>query len=183
MRKLIGSAVLVAAVCAIPASAHAQRRAAAAGGPKHEFGIDAVVAYSKPEGADGQFSIFTPVDIRVGFMTAKKMMWESHLGLFFTSGGVDGYDISVGLNAVTPLGRGTHRSGPYWTAGAAINLVDDGTDSGAILSLNGGVGKRSPYGSGASRLTGFVSYSFENTSLAVPSILSFGARIGLSLWH
>ncbi len=71
----------------------------------------------------------------------------------------------------------------YFTGGAGINLVGVTGTSGSIISLNGGVGTRSPYESGAWRLEAFVRYDLKNTSLGAPNTLNIGARVGLSLWH
>ena len=181
MRKLIGSAVLLASLVGIPAVAAAQHSDA-----KHEFGIDLGLAYVSPDGGDGFFVLGTPIDVRVGFVSSGKLMFEPRLTLLYTSdvsgggGAGSGYDFDLGLNL---LYGNDHKAGMYFTVGGAVELVDGGGGSESFLSINGGIGTRSGYGSGALRLEAFVNYDLENTNALTPSVLSIGARVGLSLWH
>ena len=187
MRKLLGSALVVAALVAAPAMAAAQGTHSAA---KHEFGVDLAFAYSSPDGGDGFFQIGTPVDLRVGFISGEKMTIEPRITLFYTSdlssggGGDGGYDFGLGLNLTYGMSPGGNRSGLYLTGGAGLELVDFGGGvNGSLISLNAGIGTRSAYGSGAFRPEAFFRYDLENTDLGAPSVMSFGLRLGLSLWH
>ncbi len=185
MRKLIGSVALVAAL-AIPAAAAAQMEHGAA---KHEFGVDIGFVYSSPDGGDGYFNIGTPVDLRVGFVSGAKLTIEPRLTLLYTSdlsqggGGDSGYDFDLGLNLTYGMGPGGNRKGLYLTGGAAVNLFDFGASSESIISFNGGIGTRSGYGDGAIRPEAFFMYRLENSDAFIPSEISFGLRLGLSLWH
>lgn len=179
MRKLIGRTTLVAALMAAPAVAAAQQHYMAA---KHEFGVDVAFIYSKPSGGNGITSFGTPVDVRIGFVPKKgNLMFEPRVALAFQStSGASAHDINLDVNV---LYAKNHRKGMYWTGGAGIDLVGVTGNSGSIISLNGGIGTRSPYESGAWRLEGFVRYDLKNTGLGVPNTLNIGARAGLSLWH
>jgi hypothetical protein len=178
MRKLIGRTTLVTVLMLAPALAAAQRAMAA----KHEFGVDAAFVYSKPSGGNGITSFGTPVDVRVGFVPTKgNLMFEPRVSITFKSTtGASAHDVSLDVNAL--YGK-NHKKGMYYTAGAGIDLVGVTGTSGSILSLNGGIGTRSPYESGAWRLEAFLRYDLKNTSLAVPNTLNIGVRAGLSLWH
>ena len=57
MRKLIGGMALAGMLLSLPVAAQAQRRAAAMGGAKHEFGVDLGVGYAKFSGASGGIEI------------------------------------------------------------------------------------------------------------------------------
>jgi hypothetical protein len=178
MPKLIGKTTLVAVLTLAPALAVAQQHYMA----KHEFGVDVAFVYSKPSGGNGITSFFTPVDVRVGFVPAKgKLMFEPRASIMFISTtGASSHDINLDVNAL--YGK-DHKKGMYYTGGAGIELLGRTGTSGAIVSLNGGIGTRKPYESGAWRLEAFVRYDLKNTSLGVPNTLSIGARAGLSLWH
>lgn len=187
MRRLIGGSLLVAAALSsvAPLSLAAQRRAAAStGGAKHEFGIDLGVFYSKPDNIDGGIEIGTPLDVRVGLMSGKKMQWEPRATLLFSSvGGTTSYRFGPGVNALISTTPGGHRNGMYWTVGGTLLLGDNGANSGTAFSVNGGVGWRKPYGSGAFRYELILRYDLESTDLGIPNTLNIGGRLGLSLWH
>ncbi len=191
MRKLIGGMAAVAVLISLPALADAQRRAAArpAGGAKHEFGVDLGIAYYDPDVGESGIRIGTPLDVRVGFVTSKKLQWEARLNFLFDSKGTGTQGthlISPGVNAVYAMNRSTNRSGMYLTGGAALNLVDFGTSSGTGFSLNGAIGWRKPYGSAAWRYEFGIKYDGEVSDGAlvlVPKTISIGARLGISLWH
>ena len=192
MRKLLSGALLLAVV--VPSLAQAQqRRGAQAGGARHEFGVDLGAYYAKPENVDGGIEIgtpglpdplFAPVDLRVGFVTARNLMWEGRLNFAFSSvGGDSRYGLQPGVNVLYAPAPGTHRSGMYLTGGGSILLGDDGTDSGTQLAVNGGVGWRKPWGSAAWRYEIGFRYAFESTDLGLPSTVAIGGRIGVSLWR
>jgi hypothetical protein len=185
MRKLISGMALVAMLVSVPVVAHAQRRAAAPGGAKHEFGVDVGVAYAKYENVDGGIELGTPLDVRVGLVSGgKKMMWEPRFTLGLTTfGGTTAYDFEPGVNVLFANSPGGHRNGMYITGGAGLVLADDGTNNGTAFSLNGGVGWRKPYGGAAWRYELGFKYTSEQTDIGIPSLIEIGARIGISLWH
>jgi hypothetical protein len=184
MRKFLGSIALVAVLASVPALAEAQRRAATTGGAKHEFGVDLGVGYSKYNGADGGIVIATPLNVRVGLVTTGKMMWEPRFSLLFdTQGGATTYAFNPGVNVLVSNSPGGHRRGMYLTGGAGLLLADNGANNGTAFSVNAGVGWRKPYGSAAWRYELGFQYTSESTDLGLPSNITIGARIGISLWH
>jgi hypothetical protein len=162
----------------LPAPVAAQK----AMGAKHELGVDVSLVYSKPSGGSSAFSLTTPVDVRIGFVPAKgKLMFEPRVSLMYAhTTGVSAHDFNLDLNVL--YGK-NQRKGMYYTGGLGIDLVGRTGISGSIISLNGGIGTRSPWESAAWRLEGFVRYDLKNTTLGVPNTLNIGARAGLSLWH
>lgn len=182
MRKLFAGMVLAAVALSLPASAQAQRRAAAPAA-KHEFGVDLGLAYVKPDGVDGGIALFTPVDVRWGFVSPKNMMWEARGSLDFnTVGGTTSYQFEPGVNVLVSNSPGGHRRGMYFTGGAGLVLADDGTNSGTGFAFNAGVGWRKPWGSAAWRYEVGFRWQSEMTDLGVPSTIAIGGRIGVSLW-
>src|SRR2546428_13848350 len=78
MRKLFGGMVLAALALSVTTASQAQRRTtAAAGGAKHEFGIDVGLSYVKPQNVSGGIALPTPADERIGFVPSRgNRMWE-----------------------------------------------------------------------------------------------------------
>ena len=193
MRKMIGGLALVLMVAGAVAPAAAQRAAQRPAAPtaKHEFGMDVGLAFYDPDGGDSGFKIGTPLDIRVGFVSRGKLMWEPRLVFELDSeGGGSGQSasfIAPGVNALYSMSPGGHRNGMFLTGGAGLNLVSGGGVSGTGLSLNAAVGWRKPYGStGAFRFEVGIKYDTEiadGGAILVPSTLNIGGRVGLSLWH
>lgn len=183
MRKLIGGMVFAAIALSLPAAAMAQRRAAA-GGARHEFGVDLGLAYVKPQNISGGIIIRTPVDVRFGFVpTRGNMMWEGRLTANInTVGGTTDYLLTPGVNVLFANSPGGHRRGMYLTGGAGLALGDFGGGSGTAVQLNAGVGWRKPYGSAAWRYELGFRWTSENANLG-PSTIEIGGRIGISLWH
>lgn len=178
--RLVSFASALAAVAAPAAAQHGGMGGMS--GAKHELGVDVAFVYSKPSGGNSVFTFGTPVDVRLGFVPSKgKLMFEPRVALLYlhTSGGST-HDFNLDLNV---LYAKNHRKGMYWTAGAGIDATNLLGPSGSIFSLNGGVGTRSPYESGAWRLEAFLRYALKNTTLLVPNTVSIGVRAGLSLWH
>lgn len=181
MRKLIGGMVFGAMLWSVPAVAEAQRRAAATGA-RHEFGVDVGVAYVKPDGVDGGIAIGTPLDVRVGLVSAGTMMWEPRLSLnFSTVGGETTYLFVPGVNVLFSNSPGRHRNGMYFTGGAGLVLADFGFGSGTAVQLNGGVGWRKPSGSAAWRYE--VGFRYTGESDISVSTVEVGARLGVSFWR
>ena len=187
MRAMISSMALVGLLGAVATEAAAQRRAAAAQAPaaKHEFGVDMGLAYADVDGFDSGLRLGVPIDVRMGFVPRGKMLFELRLALLFDSGtfGEGTYLITPGLNVVYPMGTATHRRGMYLTGGAGLILADIGSETGTGFSFNGAIGTRKPIGGNAAiRLEGGVRYDSEAGN-AIPSTLSIGGLIGLSLWR
>ena len=193
MRKVTSTLVAAATLVALPHLALTQRtRAAAAGGPRNEIGVDLGAAYSHYgsgcTASCGAFEAGTPVDIRWGFMASGPLSFEPRFTLsYFT--GLGGHDLSFtpDLNVLYRMGTATPRKGMYLTGGVGLdwtNIGSGGTSTSATqLSLNGGVGKRIPMGSNAWRLEGLLRYNFENSSKGLPSRFDIGARVGMSFWR
>jgi hypothetical protein len=189
MRKHIGSIAFVALMVSVPALAEAQRRAAPSGGAKHEFGIDVGLAYYDPDAGESGIRFATPLDVRVGFVTAKKLQWEGRVGILFDSKGTgtEGtHVVTLGVNGVYAMTPAGNRRGMYLTGGAGLNLVDFGAASGTGFALNGAIGWRKPYGNAALRYEVGLKYDGEvadGAVVLVPKTISIGGRIGLSFWH
>jgi hypothetical protein len=186
MRKLIGSLRAALALVTVPSIAAAQH---SMDNPKHEFGVDLGVVYSKPKGGDGVFSIGTPVDVRIGFVSSGKMEIEPRFTFNYASGsGNNAYIFTPDINLLFGLSADNNKKGPYVTVGAGVDLTHlkvsglPGTST-SQFNFNGGIGTRVPYESGAVRLEAFARYLLKNTSKGLPNTLDIGARIGLSLWH
>lgn len=186
MIKLVGSALLVGSLTILSVPASAQRKTAASGAasPRYEIGGDFVASYTKPSGVSGGIDMGLPVDVRVGLLTHKRLMWEPRLSFAFQTIGTTTYTIVPGLNVLYQLKRGTGSynlmGAPYVTGGVALNFFDFGT-SWTQVSLSGGVGKRVPFGGSAARFEGFLGYMFKGGGQA--SNLAIGTRLGLSFWH
>jgi len=185
MRKLIQAMLVIGVLALLPAASQAQRRStAAATGPKHEFGVDVGVSYTKPENVDGGIEIGTPLDVRVGLRSAGKMMWEPRFTFGFSSvGGTTTYLLTPGVNVLYSNQPGGHRNGMYFTGGAGLILGDNGANNGTAFSVNGGVGWRKPYGTAAWRYEVGFQWNSESTDLNLASTIRIGGRIGISLWH
>lgn len=187
MRKLFGGMVLAVLALAMTTAAQAQRRAASSsmGGAEHELGVDLGVFYVKPSGVSGGLVILTPVDVRFGFVPRSgKVMWEPRGTLVVsTVASRTTYEITPSINVLYANSAGGHRQGMYFTGGAGLVLADNGTNSGTMVQLGGGVGWRKPYGSGAWRYELAFQWTSENTTLGRPSEIAIGGRIGISLWH
>ena len=198
MRKLTSTLVAAAALVALPHLALAQRtRAAAAGGPKNEIGVDLGAAYSHYGSgcttSCGAFEAGTPVDIRWGFMSNGPLSFEPRFTLsYFT--GLGGHDLSFtpDVNVIYRMGRSSARKGLYLTGGLGFAIGNSSapgprgttiSTSATQLSLNAGVGKRIPMESNAWRMEGFLRYNFENSGKGIPSRLDIGARLGISFWR
>ena len=187
MRKLFSGMLVAALALSVTTAAHAQRRntSASMGGAKHELGVDLGLTYVKPNGVDGGINIQTPIDVRFGFVSTTKLMWEPRASLTFSSvGGNTTYLFTPQINALYAQSTGGHRRGMYFTGGAGLQMGDLGGGSGTAIKLEGGVGWRKPYGSAAWRYeVGFqwVSSSAELGPFA--DYIAIGGRIGISLWH
>jgi hypothetical protein len=191
MRRAFGSALVIAGLTLGPALAVAQHSMGAM--PAHEFGADLTLYYgnySLGGVSQSHFVIGTPVDLRLGFVTSKTLVVEPRIGFSYDSKSLAAGSQSLlafapDLNFLFNLGSGTYRQGMYLTAGAGLNLLSIGGGGGSVtqFALNGGIGTRVPYESGAIRLEAFVRETFKNTSKNAPSELAIGARVGLSLWH
>ncbi|HWZ29284.1 MAG TPA: hypothetical protein VNX15_12015 [Gemmatimonadales bacterium] len=191
MRRAFGRALVVAGLSLAPALAVAQHGGMAM--PAHEFGADLTLYYgnySLNGVSQSHFVIGTPVDLRLGFVTSKTLVVEPRIGLSYDSkslaaGGNSLLVLAPDLNFLFNMGSGTYKQGMYLTAGAGLNLLSVGGGGGSVtqFSLNGGIGTRVPYESGAIRLEAFVRNTFKNASKGAPNELAIGARVGLSLWH
>lgn len=173
------SGILTLVLLGLPTVAAAQQEM---GEAKHEFGVDMSFAYLKPSGGDGLFGISTPVDLRVGFIVGDKLVVEPRFSFNFLSGGGGSvYSFTPDLNFL--LAFQGNKKGPYVTAGAGVDILHAGGSGASAtatqFNFNGGIGTRT----GVARLEAFVRYHLENAGDFLPSVLTVGARIGLSFWH
>ena len=192
MQKLFGGLVFAALALALPVAATAQRHAAPAAAPTHEFGVDLNAAYVSPgtNGASSGIAIITPVDLRYGFVPRSgKMMWEPRLSFNFnTVGGQTRYVLTPQVNMLYSNSPGGHHRGMFFSGGAGLVLGDpSGTASGTAVKLEGGVGWRKPYGTGGAWRyeLGFqwVGKSNELAAVGLADYIAIGGRVGISLWH
>lgn len=195
MRMRSGIAAVVGAMILVPAAALAQRRGGGSGAgmaPEHEFGVDLGIAYNSISGGNGVFLLNTPLDVRVGFVSATKLSWEGRFSLnFAATSGASALSFTPDVNVLYKLGtgHGPHNLlGPYLTAGVGTGIqslkVAGVTNSGANFTVNAGIGTRAAAGSGAWRFEGFVAYTPKNTKIGpFGNQFTIGARVGLSLWH
>jgi hypothetical protein len=205
MSKLLGSALLVGGLVTVALPLSAQHKATApatkaaapatkAAAPaapattassKYELGADFTAFYTKPSGVSGGVEMGLPVDVRIGFLSHSRLMWEPRLTFALNTIGTTTYTFAPGVNVLYRLKRGTGNHSlmhaTYVTGGVALNLFDDGAGSGTQFSLGGGVGTRMPFQSAATRVEGFMSYTFKGGGL--PSSFAIGTRLGLSFWH
>jgi len=180
-----------AGLLAAPALALAQARGASASASgQHEFGVDIGIGYTSPSGGQSSFGLTAPFgDIRIGFPSSSSMSLEGRLSASFASGGGTFITFDPGLNLMFGMGHATaHNNNKYFTVGADVAIVSQSpsggtSNSGAVITINGGVGARMPWGAQAKRGELFVAYSLKNTSLGVPNTFAIGARLGLSFWN
>lgn len=186
MRRTLGSLLVVTGMVLAPALAAAQHNM---GAPAHEIGVDLGVSYLKPSGLHSIFTIGTPVDARLGFVMHSGWTLEPRVFILIQSAAGTAHDVALDVNGLFPVGTGSnYRKGMYLTGGGGLeflggNLSGLPSVSGTVFELNGGLGTRVPYESGAIRLEANVKYRFQDTSIGVPNTFEIGGRIGLSLWH
>jgi hypothetical protein len=189
MVKLLGCALLAGSLAVLSAPVSAQKKTSASSpstpSARYEIGGDFAASYTNLSNVGGGINMGLPVDVRVGFLTHKKLMFEPRLSFLVSTIETTTYSITPGLNVLYHLKRGTGPShvmrAPYVTGGVAMTFSDFGAGSATQFSIGGGVGKRVPFGGGATRLEAFLGYTFEGGDL--PSSFSIGTRIGLSFWR
>ena len=174
-----------------PTLATAQHSMSHMENPKHEIGVD-LIGFYQHQSVPGGFNhvvVMTPVDLRAGFLSGDKLSVEARLVFQYDSkGGVDTLTLTAKSSYVfTPdvnllWGFQSNKHGPYFTAGAGVNLQNFGIST-SQFGFNGGFGTRVPYESGVIRLEAFAQYLLKNSGKNLPATLNIGARVGLSLWH
>lgn len=186
MTQMFRSVATTVALAVLPSLAAAQRSMARMENPKHELGVDISFAYEKPSGGSSLFAVATPVDVRLGFRAGQTLVVEPRFSFnLLSGGGTSIYTFTPDLNFLFAFQD--NKKGGYLTAGAGVDLAH--ASSGGVggtasqFNVNGGIGTRLPYESGAIRLEAFSRYFFKNTSKGLPNIFELGARIGISLWH
>jgi len=192
MPQLLQRVATIVAVTVMPALAAAQQNMSHMENPKHEIGVDIIGFYQHQSLGGVSFNhvvVMTPVDLRAGFLSGAKLSVEARLVFAYDSkGGVDTASLSTKSSYVfNPdvnllWGFVSNRHGPYFTAGAGVNLQNFGVST-TQIGFNGGLGTRVPYESGVIRLEGFAQYLLKNTGKGLPNTLNIGVRAGLSLWH
>jgi hypothetical protein len=166
--------------------------------PRHEFGIDLGIASAKPDDGERALVIGTPIDVRVGFVTASPWMLETRFSFEYI--GVDeGSALSFvpGVNLLWRLGPGTglaNQMGPYVTVGGSAEYsrfssdAADDSESATQFGLNVGIGTRLAWGTAAFRPELFFAKVFESgdiddDEIFLPAGTAFGLRVGISLWR
>jgi hypothetical protein len=192
MRYVIRCVAATAAFALLPSLATAQHSMSHMENPQHEIGVDLIGFYQHQSIAGGSFNhvvVMTPVDLRAGFLSGDKLSVELRLVFQYDSkGGVDTLTLTPKAAYVfTPdvnllWGFQSNKHGPYFTAGAGVNLQNFGIST-SQFGFNSGLGTRVPYESGVIRLEAFAQYLLKNTGKNLPNTLNIGARVGLSLWH
>jgi hypothetical protein len=192
MQQFFSRVATTAALALVPSLAAAQHSMSHMENPKHEIGVDLIGYYQHLSFAGASLNhviVMTPVDLRAGFLSGDKLSIEARLVFAYDSkGGVDtltlspksSYVFNPDINLL--WGFESNKHGPYFTAGAGLNLQNFGIST-TQFGFNGGLGTRVPYESGAIRLEAFAQYLLKNTSKNLPNTLNVGARVGLSLWH
>jgi hypothetical protein len=177
MFRILAGVALAGAVVAAPAVA--QNR-------KNEFGVDVAITYTKVSGAgNGVFGVHTPVDVRIGFPLGTNLMLEPRFtAAFASSSGASFHALNPGVNLLFGLPGSTHNKGLYVTVGGDVSITGGtGSTSESYFTVNGGIGVRSPMGAGASRGEFFVGYTPKQGTTIEASILTIGARLGLSFFN
>lgn len=195
MLHVIRRAAAVAALALLPSLALAQHTMSHMENPQHEIGVDLIGFYQHQSllsgGSFNHVLVMTPVDLRAGFLSGKKLSVEARLVFAYDSkGGVDTSTVPASAKAsyvFTPdvnllWGFQSNKHGPYFTAGAGVSLQNFGVST-SQFGFNGGLGTRVPYESGVIRLEAFAQYLLKNSGKGLPNTLNIGARVGLSLWH
>ena len=166
--------------------------------PRHEFGVDMGIASTKFDGGDGRvLQVGMPIDVRVGFVTATPLMFETRFNLSYV--GTDDFSLltfAPGVNALWRLGPGTgmaNQMGPYLTGGVSLeyarfsNDFDDESESATQFGINVGVGTRLGWGTAAFRPELFFAQNFESGDEEdldyAPANSTIGLRLGISLWR
>ena len=187
-RKLLAFAALAAA-----ATAHAQNA------PKHEFGIDLVIASVKPTSDDVPSALIprtllatTPLDVRIGFLAQGRMMLETRFGFSYVkvgdtddNEGGSALEFTPGLNLMFRLGKGSglhNQMGPYFTVGGTFDISkSSGEETTKQPGINVGLGTRIAWGSAAFRPELIFAKVFETDDSFGATV--FGVRLGLSFFH
>jgi hypothetical protein len=177
MTRMLAAIALTNALLTAPALAQTR---------KTEFGADVAIKWTKVSGAsEGFFDIQTPVDLRIAFHLGNSLALEPRLtARFLSGGGGNVYAIDPGLNVLVGLPGSTYNKGSYVTAGADL-AVTGGTDmtGESYVTFNLGMGSRAPVGSGAARGELYLAFTPRQGTAAPSSILTIGARIGLSFFN
>ena len=188
MSRVFARLPLSAILAFLPAALAAQHTMGHMENPQHEVGVDLIGFYQHQSLSGQSFNrivAMTPVDLRAGFLSGKKLSVELRLVFQYDSKSVvDTSKSSYVFNPDVNLlwGFESNKHGPYFTAGAGVDLRNLGVST-SQFGFNGGLGTRVPYESGVIRLEAFTQYLFKNTSKNLPNTLNIGARVGLSLWH
>jgi hypothetical protein len=172
LRSLAGLAI-ASAVLAAPALAQ---------NGVTEFGADVAFRWAKPSGGDGRIEIQTPVDFRVAFHNGNFAIEPRISAQFISSSGDNFYVLDPGLNILIGLSGTSPQSGTYTTLGASITFIGGtGMTSVSAVTLNGGVGLRSPMGKAATRSELLVAYTPKQHYTVQTTTL--GIRLGFSFFN
>jgi hypothetical protein len=153
---------------------------------KTEFGVDVALTYTKYSGGgSGVFAMRTPVDVRIAFPLAGNLALEPRFTASFISGGGESlHALNPGLNLLIGLPGAAYNNGLYVTVGGDMSIVGGtGMTSESYFSLNGGIGMRHPMGAGATRVELFAGFTPKQGTTITNSVLTIGARLGLSFFN
>ncbi|HET7251636.1 MAG TPA: hypothetical protein VFI79_17460, partial [Gemmatimonadales bacterium] len=130
---------LTATLALAPSLAAAQHTMSHMENPKHEVGVDLIGFYQHQSLSGQSFNhvvVMTPVDLRAGFLSGDKLSVEARLVFAYDSkGGVDtltlspksSYVFNPDINLL--WGFESNKHGPYFTAGAGLNLQNFGVST------------------------------------------------------
>jgi hypothetical protein len=165
--------------------------------PKHEFGVDFVVGSAKADedGSPRVLAMTTPFDVRIGFVSRGKLMFEPRFGFSYASvgdtddsEGFSALEFTPGLNLLFRLGSGSGlhgQMGAYITVGGGLEIErvsgEGVSETLTQPTVNAGIGARKALGSIAFRPEAFVAKVFEKDD--APGVTVIGVRLGLSFWN
>jgi len=148
--------------------------------------VDVAVTYTKCSGGgSGVFQVQTPVDVRIAFPLGGNLALEPQFTASFVSGGGASFHVlNPGLNVLVGLPGGAFNKGAYVTVGRDVVIMGGtGETSETAFSLNAGLGMRRPMGTAASRAELFFGFTPKQGDTIMNSILTIGARLGLSFFN
>jgi hypothetical protein len=150
--------------------------------------VDVGLAWVSPNVGNSRIQVGSPLDLRIGFVSRGRLMWEGRVGLAFDSEGAGNaaYAFTPQVVALYSMKARRHRAGTYLFGGAGLNFGSIGSpavNGWTTFSLGGGVGTRKRLGNAALRFEGGLRFDTEDSGAGMPSRFSLGVRTGLSFWN
>jgi len=191
MRITMAFVGVAAATALLAAHLGAQRA------PTKEFGVDVALTSTGVDGRDSRItSLGTPVDLRIGFLNASRVMFESRFSLDYIGDNSNSLlSASPSLNVLFRLGQGrghTRQIGGYLTAGVLMDFQRTSTpittESGTQFGVSAGAGTRIEWGTASAfRPEIFLTKRFgkgnELDTNYQPGSVAFGLRFGISFFQ